>query len=200
MPSFLIMRGAAVQQRVPLPLAGGRLVLGRDQSSDVVLDDHGMLVSRRHAEVRAGAHGYMVIDLESENGVWRCGTRVAAAALGTVEPIVIGPYRLLLAEVDLDPLAAAVPTYPDRDETLAIPDLSSPGSNAAALIGAGILIGAIGGGLVVWLLLSVWAGPSAARSVEGDVLTAARMVVPTTCARAHAMPWQGPDVGPEEPA
>ena len=83
MPTLLIMKGAAVDQRVPLPGAGGRLVLGRGRNNDVVLDDHGMLVSRRHAEIRASASGYTVIDLDSENGVWRCGTRVAAVALET---------------------------------------------------------------------------------------------------------------------
>ena len=128
MPTLLIMKGAAVDRRVPLPGAGGRLVLGRARNNDVVLDDHGMLVSRRHAEIRASASGYTVIDLGSENGVWRCGIRVAGVALESIEPIVIGPYCLLLVDVDLDPLAAAALTSVARDETMATPGVPSGGS------------------------------------------------------------------------
>ena len=170
MPMLLIMKGAAVDQRVRLPGSGGRLVLGRGPTNDVVLGDHGMVVSRRHAEIRADAGGFTVIDLDSENGVWRHGIRVATVALETAEPVVIGPYRLLLADDDVDQLLVDTePIHTDRDAGVTTPGATSPSvSYTAVLIVAGIL-GILGGGLVVWLLFSAWTRPSADRSFESGV-------------------------------
>src|SRR5215203_2766299 len=109
MPTLLIMKGAAANKCVPLPSVGGRLVLGRARGSDVVLHDHGLVVSRRHAEISAGASGFTVIDLGSRNGVWRRGIRIATAALDVVEPVVIGQYHLLLAEEGAETPSAGVP-------------------------------------------------------------------------------------------
>ncbi len=52
-------------RRLPVPTEGG--VLGRSRDCDIVLEDTG--VSRRHAELRPGAGGWMVADLGSTNGV-----------------------------------------------------------------------------------------------------------------------------------
>jgi len=52
-------------RRLPLPLQGG--VVGRSRDCEVVLEDTG--VSRRHAELRPGADGWVVSDLGSTNGV-----------------------------------------------------------------------------------------------------------------------------------
>jgi hypothetical protein len=52
-------------RRLALPPEGG--VIGRSRDCDVVLEDTG--VSRRHAELRPGARGWVVSDLGSTNGV-----------------------------------------------------------------------------------------------------------------------------------
>ncbi len=64
------------------PLAGRRLevgsglVLGREQA-DVVIDDPG--VSRRHAVIRPVQDGLEIEDLDSLNGTWVNGRRIARA-------------------------------------------------------------------------------------------------------------------------
>src|SRR6266498_1226264 len=64
------------------PLAGRRLevgsglVLGREQA-DVVIDDPG--VSRRHAVIRPVEDGLEIEDLNSLNGTWVNGRRIAGA-------------------------------------------------------------------------------------------------------------------------
>jgi hypothetical protein len=52
-------------RRLLLPPTGG--TIGRSRDCDLVLDDVG--VSRRHAEIRPGADGWMITDLGSTNGV-----------------------------------------------------------------------------------------------------------------------------------
>jgi hypothetical protein len=58
----LLMVGS---RRLALPPEGG--VIGRSRDCDIVLEDTG--VSRRHAELRPSAHGWLVSDLGSTNGV-----------------------------------------------------------------------------------------------------------------------------------
>jgi predicted component of type VI protein secretion system len=158
MPTLLIMKGAAAEKCVRLPAAGGRLVLGRGRGSDVVLPDHGPVVSRRHAEISAGASGFTIVDLGSRNGVWRRGARIATAALDSVEPIVIGPYHLLLDEDDIEATSAVNPVAASVDIAEDGSSLPVPaGSSAAVLIAAGIVLGLVAGGFVMWLLLSAWA-------------------------------------------
>ena len=52
-------------RRLALPPEGG--TIGRSRDCDIVLDD--VAVSRRHAEIRASADGWMVADLDSTNGL-----------------------------------------------------------------------------------------------------------------------------------
>lgn len=60
------------------PIQGGTLVFGRDASADVVVS--GNEVSRRHAEITAGADGYVLMDL-SVNGTYVNGQRVGRSHL-----------------------------------------------------------------------------------------------------------------------
>ena len=64
-------------RRLPLPLQGG--VIGRSHDCEVVLEDTG--VSRRHAELRPGADGWVVSDLGSTNGVRVNGQDIHGARL-----------------------------------------------------------------------------------------------------------------------
>jgi predicted component of type VI protein secretion system len=52
-------------RRLLLPPAGG--TVGRSRDCDIVLEDAG--ISRRHADIRPGAEGWSITDLNSTNGV-----------------------------------------------------------------------------------------------------------------------------------
>ena len=65
-------------RRLLVPPSGG--TVGRSRECDVVLDDAG--ISRRHAELRPGAGGWTVADLDSTNGV-----RVNGAPVHGAQPL-----------------------------------------------------------------------------------------------------------------
>ncbi|MET9603570.1 FHA domain-containing protein [Streptomyces sp. NPDC006512] len=72
----------------PLP-ARTAVRIGRDPGSDLVLDD--LVVSRRHAELRALADGtYEITDLGSHNGTYLNGTRVERAPVTEGDIVGIG--------------------------------------------------------------------------------------------------------------
>ena len=75
---------ARTLQRALLAVGGRRLLVppgggtvGRSRDCDVVIDDAG--VSRRHADIRPGPHGWTVEDLGSTNGVLVNGEEVRGA-------------------------------------------------------------------------------------------------------------------------
>lgn len=74
-------------------LATERIVIGRSADSHVVLDD--MLVTRRHAELRRGAHGWQLADLGG--GTFVNGRRVRVAPIGPTDVISIGHALFRLA-------------------------------------------------------------------------------------------------------
>jgi hypothetical protein len=69
-------------------LGGNRVVIGRSRDCDVVVTDPN--VSRRHAELRRGEHGWSVVDLGSTNGVKVNGRRVDSTRLQSGDRITIG--------------------------------------------------------------------------------------------------------------
>ena len=97
MAKLVIFRGDAVENEVRL--AGGTVRIGRHARNDIVLDDSLNGVSRFHAEIRAEAGKYFIVDLKSRNGVWMNGQRIkekAALALGV--PVTLGDYELALED------------------------------------------------------------------------------------------------------
>src|SRR6266581_1961697 len=89
---------------------GRQVVLGRDPSCDVVLDDN--LVSRRHAQLEVDDSGRMVLrDLGSRNGTFVNGQRIeGAVVLGGNERIGIGD-----AQISLAPEVAPAPPPDETD-------------------------------------------------------------------------------------
>ena len=97
MPKLVIFRGDSVEHEIRL--AGSTIRLGRHDRNDVVLDDSANGVSRFHAEIRAEAGTYFIVDLNSRNGVWISGRRIkdkAALALGV--PVTLGGFELALED------------------------------------------------------------------------------------------------------
>jgi hypothetical protein len=82
------------------PNAGSRFLLDADMvtavrhpDSDVFLDD--VTVSRRHAEFRRSADGYVVRDVGSLNGTYVNRDRVDEVTLSNGDEVQVGKYRLV---------------------------------------------------------------------------------------------------------
>jgi hypothetical protein len=89
--TFIVFQG----RRVPLV---GRIRLGRDQGSDIVLEDK--LVSRRHAVIQKIEEEYFLLDLGSTNGTLVNGQRIPPnryVRLSLSDAILIGRTELSLA-------------------------------------------------------------------------------------------------------
>jgi hypothetical protein len=74
--------------------AGGRLVLGRSPSCQLVFADD--TVSRRHAELRLVEGRWMLRDLGSSNGTWVNGRRVLEAEVAPGDDVQLGGCALRL--------------------------------------------------------------------------------------------------------
>jgi pSer/pThr/pTyr-binding forkhead associated (FHA) protein len=82
------------------PSAGSRFLLdtdvvsaGRHPDSEIFLDD--VTVSRRHAEFRRTAEGYLVADVGSLNGTYVNRDRIDEVVLQGGDEVQIGKYRLV---------------------------------------------------------------------------------------------------------
>ena len=84
----------------PSTLRTHDLRIGRDQGSDIVLDDPEKTVSRQHAELRFDQGEYVLFDLGSPNGTWVGDERVQRVVLTGGGRVRIGPYELSLEETD----------------------------------------------------------------------------------------------------
>ena len=70
------------------------VTVGRDPKNSIVLDDRG--VSRRHAEVRLRLGRYTLYDLQSTNGTFVNGRRIAEMVLSDEDRITIGSAELVV--------------------------------------------------------------------------------------------------------
>jgi hypothetical protein len=96
-PRLVVFRGDAVESEIRL--AGGPVRVGRHARNDVVLDDSLNGVSRFHAEIRPEGNGYVIVDLNSRNGVWIAGRRIKdKAVLSLGVPVTVGAFELALED------------------------------------------------------------------------------------------------------
>jgi hypothetical protein len=89
------------------PNAGSKYALdketvlaGRHPDSDIFLDD--ITVSRRHAEFRRTAEGYVVRDVGSLNGTYLNRDRIEEAPLGNGDEVQIGKFKLVFLSSGTD--------------------------------------------------------------------------------------------------
>jgi pSer/pThr/pTyr-binding forkhead associated (FHA) protein len=101
--SLAVYRGEKLLRQVELGKARTRI--GRGSANEVVLEDPDKRVSRSHAEILYEAGSYVVVDLDSQNGVWIADRRVKRGPLPVDVPVTIGPYRLRLVPDPLPPQA-----------------------------------------------------------------------------------------------
>lgn len=80
LPEVVVVQGleAGLAARLHRGSATPPLLIGRDPASGLVVD-WDLLVSNRHAEVRATAEGFQLVDLYSRNGTFLNGTRLPPA-------------------------------------------------------------------------------------------------------------------------
>src|SRR5947209_3729653 len=76
-------RGVVVYDGKRFVVGAGGATLGRSRERDVVVDDAN--VSRRHAEIRPGPHGWTIADLGSTNGT-RVNGRSVSGGAHPIEP------------------------------------------------------------------------------------------------------------------
>lgn len=72
-------------------LVGDLVTAGREPDSDLFLDD--VTVSRRHAELRRMADGWLLSDVGSLNGTYVNRQRIEEVALSPGDEVQIGKYR-----------------------------------------------------------------------------------------------------------
>jgi hypothetical protein len=91
---------ASIEQRdgPPVSLGPDPVLIGRDPQNDVVLDDR--RVSRKHAEVRLRLGRYTLYDLQSTNGTYVNGRRVAEKVLDDGDKISIGGLEIVFRSAD----------------------------------------------------------------------------------------------------
>ncbi|MFF4326449.1 FHA domain-containing protein [Streptomyces sp. NPDC001591] len=128
----------------PVP-ARTALRIGRDPGSDLVVDD--LVVSRRHAELRALADGtYEIVDVGSHNGTYLNGARVTRARIAQGDIVGIGHSAFCLVgdqlveytdtgEVSLDVQGLGVTV--DRGRKTLMQDVTFP-------VGARCLLAVVG--------------------------------------------------------
>jgi pSer/pThr/pTyr-binding forkhead associated (FHA) protein len=92
--------------RVEFPLQAEILVVGRDETADIVVDEP--LVSRSHARLERRGASYVVLDLGSTNFTRVNGDRVAEAELRNGDEVRFGRARCVFLSGASDPVAGGV--------------------------------------------------------------------------------------------
>jgi tetratricopeptide (TPR) repeat protein len=127
---LVVFRGTRPERYVDL--TDRDLRIGRAADNDIVLDDPDRTVSRFHAELRYENGRFVLIDLNSQNGLWMDGQRLPRLALEPGRPVTVGMFRLLLEE-DGERTASAAPT----DATIVVSDINAmPAAGNPTLDGA----------------------------------------------------------------
>jgi pSer/pThr/pTyr-binding forkhead associated (FHA) protein len=120
-PFFRTMNGPNEGKRIEINEAQ-ELIVGRDPSGDVVLDDD--LVSRRHAKIRRDWSGTHVEDLESRNGIKVNKKRVLKKTLRDQDELQIGSTRFLY--LDPSEVRDAAVDEPEEGEVTDPPKSEAP--------------------------------------------------------------------------
>jgi pSer/pThr/pTyr-binding forkhead associated (FHA) protein len=95
-PKLAIFRRRRLQRLIEL---NDRLLkIGRGRQNDIVLDDPEQVVSRFHAELRPHGSGYVLVDLNSQNGTWVNAERIDRIQMRSGVPVEIGSYELVIEE------------------------------------------------------------------------------------------------------
>lgn len=93
-----------------LDLPGPEVVIGRDPSCDLVLNDE--RCSRRHAVLADGPEGLTIQDTGSSNGIWVNGRRLRRSRLGPGDTVRLGDTVIRILPDSAETVPAAVGVGP----------------------------------------------------------------------------------------
>ena len=96
---IVVFRDGVVHRAMELGPRG--LTIGRGLQNDLVLEDPDRTISRFHAEVRQETNGWVLLDLNSQNGTWVESRRVDRVELRAGVPVAIGRYSLVFDDTPL---------------------------------------------------------------------------------------------------
>ena len=128
MATLAVYRGEQLLRKVEL--GEGPMRIGRAPENEIVLEDANKGVSRMHAEIRYEEGRYVILDLNSQNGVWIKERRVKVDPLPVDEPVTVGPYRLVLLQTPAPSSSTSIPgtvisalpgVQPAREPTARVP-------------------------------------------------------------------------------
>ena len=170
-PEEQTLEGARVAPRLVVTTAQGTrefcldretLILGRDPTSDIVVDDR--VVSRRHARFQRTPDGYAIEDLGSVNGLTFRGVQVPKRLLGDGDVLRITPAVSLTYTIEpardqgaAAPLPSAAPRASRLDgfARFLAPLLGQSPSNAKTQVQQGLLVTILGIVGVVFTVIKV---------------------------------------------
>ncbi|MPZ18970.1 MAG: FHA domain-containing protein [Luteitalea sp.] len=120
--------------------------IGRAPENDIVLQDQDKTVSRYHAELRHEQGSYVLIDVNSQNGIWVDGQRVQRTRLEPGRPVVLGKVRIELEDFVAGETRRAVGASAVHTEPVAEPADPAPvaalsasqASSSVPTVGAGV--------------------------------------------------------------
>jgi pSer/pThr/pTyr-binding forkhead associated (FHA) protein len=96
---LVVFRDGVVHRALELGARG--VTIGRGLQNDLVLEDPDRTISRFHAEVRQETGGWVLLDLNSQNGTWVESRRVDRVELKAGVPVAIGRYSLVFDDTPL---------------------------------------------------------------------------------------------------
>lgn len=99
-----VLNGPGEGRVVPLPTPPARMLLGRGEACDVVLDDADL--SREHAEIDVGLGGVWIRDLGSKNGVFLGQRKVVERLLADRDELRFGATMLRFEDPAAEQVAA----------------------------------------------------------------------------------------------
>lgn len=109
-PFITILNGPHEGQRHPIPDAPARLVVGRGEDCDLMLDDADL--SREHAELEVSFDGISFRDLGSKNGIFLGERRIADRLLDDRDELRLGATVLRFE----DPVGATVSALEEGED------------------------------------------------------------------------------------
>ncbi len=112
MPELIVKLGDTIVKRHVF--GGGQVRIGRGADNEIVLEN--LSVSRLHAEIRLLGDRYVLTDMESANGTFVNGVRIAQTEILNGDAIGIGKHILLFVN------KAAAAAGADFDEKTALID------------------------------------------------------------------------------
>jgi tetratricopeptide (TPR) repeat protein len=125
-PTLAIYNDKTLEREVEL--TGTRMRIGRGEQNEIILPDPTKEISRFHAELRFEDGAYVLVDLDSQNGIWLKGQRQTRIPLEPGVAASLGPYTLSLQAVPMMPGETLRPA-PAFAETIIQPPLGVADNN-----------------------------------------------------------------------